>query len=344
MRLNTTISSQNCGQGPPYTIEVFLSHDWGDRVGDYHLNHEKVRKVKNILVSLTKNNPKYRLNVWFDEKRLLPGDDIAPTLMKAIEDTDIFIYFVTKNYQNKFLHGESDYCYLELQHAIDEKKMKIPVILEESMKIEANREGSFAQIISGIFYSDFSSEGLFNDSNGPLLIHECTKLVRAIKSKYRNVRLAANPDLNLALSETSSTVTSNLPSSGYVSPVSLLFPQEHMMNQYQLVRSNDQVTTIPAAEVVDGKCTSHELPLEGVDRFGQLKCPYCLANFFSVKDFIRYNQLKSIYALLPELLISRKFNNVEQYLEDLIANKIQTWKMKVVTDISSFYQTVRVFF
>eukprot|EP01040_Poterioochromonas_malhamensis_P009008 gene9008-9756_t len=183
MSLNRTISPD---QGPPYTIEVFLSHDWGDRFGDHHVNHEKVRKIKDILVSLTRHNPKYRLKVWFDENKLLPGDEIVPKLMKAIEDTDIFIYFVTKNYQNKYLSGEPDYSYLELQHAINKRKLKIPVILEESMKIEANREGSFAQIISGVFYCDFSIEGLFNDSNGPLLIHECTKLVRAIESKYHD--------------------------------------------------------------------------------------------------------------------------------------------------------------
>eukprot|EP01040_Poterioochromonas_malhamensis_P009006 gene9006-9752_t len=241
MSLNTTI---NRDQGAPYLINVFLSHDWGERVGNSHVNHEKVRKIKNFLVSLTENDPKYRLKIWFDENELAPGHNIALTLKRAIEDCNIFIYFVTRNYQSKYLKGKPEFCHLELEHARKEKKIKIPVILEEAMTIEANRKGTFAQIISGIFYSDFSTAHLFDQSNLSLLNGRCQDLVNAIKIQYDSL-------------------------------------------------------------------------------------DFCVNGF-----------LEEINNLNPNVLIHKKFNDIEQYLQNLLKSQISRWNSSVKEDISAFYETI----
>jgi hypothetical protein len=360
------------------TIKVFCSHDWGTKDGDIYPNHEKVKKIKLAIESLTKCHPKYRIKGWLDEDKLTFGDAIEDILSQAVSKCPIFLYFITANYRSKYLaglSGENEYCHLELQAALNLDKFKIPVMLDESMKSkDINKEddpnGKFTEIISGIFYCDFSYPALFEDKNEAIFLSNCSKLVNAIIAKDRERRHSARALLSIrnAIHSASDAVSSIADSSNpefgsrsrrssfsslmsspshFYSPIVSL---QKKKNQDSNKSNNHRLIEMKGEEeeqVRGDKCISHERPLEVIHE-GKLKCSLCVhyvkVQVPSVKDYISSHLLPEIDRLSPKNLIEKKFYFAENFLENLVNTEINLWKQMAKTQIQEFYCPVECHF
>jgi hypothetical protein len=217
--------------------------------------------------------------------------------------------FTTGNYRSKYLaglSGENEYCHLELQAALNLDKCKIPVMLDESMKNkdvnnEADPNGKFTEIISGIFYCDFSDPALFEDKNEAIFLSNCSKLVNAIITKDRERRHSTRALLSTrnVIHSTSDVVSSIADSSNpefgnrsrRSSFSSLMSSPSHfyspIVSLQKKKNKNSNHTPSPGLIEMKGgreeeeeqvrgdKCISHERPLEVIHE-GKLKCSLCV--------------------------------------------------------------------
>lgn len=133
--------------------EAFLSHDWGKD----HENHRKVAVVNSFL-------RKKGLVTWFDEEQLpnLPArQGIASILQRAIDATKCVVLFLTESYMNRVCatDRDDDYCRIEFQHAINQRKEILMVVMEKKM---ANKN-KWPQPFSRVIHDRFGSPPPFTD-------------------------------------------------------------------------------------------------------------------------------------------------------------------------------------
>lgn len=67
------------------TPSIFISYS--------HKDKERIDPIISYLV-------RAGWNVWQDERRLLPGDQIMPQLSRAISEVDFYLVFLSKNSVN----------------------------------------------------------------------------------------------------------------------------------------------------------------------------------------------------------------------------------------------------
>ena len=73
-------------------LRVFASHDWG-RGSSTHA------RVRDVVTALRARN----MDVWFDETHMT--GNILDAMCAGIEDADVVLIFVTRNYMQKVEHG-----------------------------------------------------------------------------------------------------------------------------------------------------------------------------------------------------------------------------------------------
>ena len=86
---------------------MFLSHNWGKG----QRNHELVKRIYHAL-------SRQGVKCWFDEDKIGAGDDIMEKMSQGIDESQVFLVFVTDEYRNK-VNGKNnaDNCKHEFNYA-----------------------------------------------------------------------------------------------------------------------------------------------------------------------------------------------------------------------------------
>lgn len=87
-----------------------------------------------------------KIETYMDDKKLERGDEIAPALLKAIEESKIAVIIFSENYAN------STWCLDELVHILECKQRYgqcvIPIFYEIDPSHVRNQKGSYATAIA----------------------------------------------------------------------------------------------------------------------------------------------------------------------------------------------------
>jgi hypothetical protein len=136
-----------------YKYDVFLSHDWGEG----GLNHKRVAKVSSGLKRLG-------FRVWLDEEEL-PAGDMSRNLHGAIDDSMIFVVFVTRNYQAKLI-ADDNHCADEFTYAMSKKGrgLVLTVVMEAAMLSVSGWEGPLEYKLRNSKFVPFHDDTAFEAS------------------------------------------------------------------------------------------------------------------------------------------------------------------------------------
>lgn len=153
-RIAVERSAVVCVEGdsmPPINkYDVFISYAHKDKklVSGYFVNRFKDEQLSSI---------------WIDEQNIKPGDDFPVEIKNAIRDSEVFLFFYSKD------SNKSDWVQREIKYALEYKKIIIPVLLDDLEK-EPNNENNemYDELLNNIEYVDCS---IFN------------KLIISIKEK-----------------------------------------------------------------------------------------------------------------------------------------------------------------
>ena len=152
--------------------DVFLSHNWGANESV----HTIVRKVNEELSAAG-------IITWFDEERM--HGDIRRKMTDGIDDTSIFMAFITDEYRKKVNSNEArDNCKYEFDYAFEQKGSRfiIPVVLEESMRNPRDWKGPLGAALGKLLYIDLCNVDI-NDFPEA----KTKELVEAIQKKLREI-------------------------------------------------------------------------------------------------------------------------------------------------------------
>ncbi len=116
-------------------FHCFLSHDWSEG----GVNHRIVRVINERL----RNKG---IITWLDDQRI--AANIRPSIDRGLQESVVFIAFLTANYANKLLRPpEDDYCSYEYREAARLlPRCRLPVALEEGMALAANWPAPLADL------------------------------------------------------------------------------------------------------------------------------------------------------------------------------------------------------
>ena len=110
--------------------DVFLTHNWGDKVNDVYVNHENVAKVNESLKAKG-------LLTWFDSDKM--EGSIVQKMQEGIDNCNVVVVFITELYMKK-VNGEGfakqgDNCLKEFRYAELTKTNAnmIAVVMDEEM-------------------------------------------------------------------------------------------------------------------------------------------------------------------------------------------------------------------
>ena len=103
------------------SIKVFASHDWGVN----GCNHNRVRQV---VTSLRERG----IDVWFDETNM--KGNILESMCNGIDQSDLVLVFVTKNYINKVKgKNANDNVKREFMYASQSPNKMLPICFEDGL-------------------------------------------------------------------------------------------------------------------------------------------------------------------------------------------------------------------
>jgi len=137
-----------------FKYDAFLSHNWGyDEEGrDNHI------RVSGFNDELKKRN----IKTWFDTEQM--KGNILDNMAGGIDDSQIAIIFVTKDYINKVAgkgpNGENDNCKIEFQYARTQKGVEniLTVVMEPSCKDVREWKGSLGAALGDNLYYSFTED------------------------------------------------------------------------------------------------------------------------------------------------------------------------------------------
>ncbi|TQD93658.1 hypothetical protein C1H46_020662 [Malus baccata] len=113
---NQIVPSSSSSSNPPRTYDVFLSFRGDTRTNfTYHLYHALDR---------------HGINTFIDHRELPTGEEISPTLLKAIENSRISVIVFSENY------ASSRSCLNELVHILECGKSKGQMIRPIFYKVD----------------------------------------------------------------------------------------------------------------------------------------------------------------------------------------------------------------
>lgn len=145
-------------------FHCFLSHDWSER----GVNHRIVRVINERLM-------KKGIVTWIDEQRI--AANIRPSIDRGLQESVVFIAFLTANYANKLLRPpEDDYCSYEYRRAARLlPRRRLPVALEEGMALAVNWPAPLADLRDVLITNMVGV-----DDNILLLNMQCDELITKI--------------------------------------------------------------------------------------------------------------------------------------------------------------------
>jgi hypothetical protein len=154
-----------------FQYDVFLSHDWGDDQYGRN-NHARVSKINDALKTRG-------FRTWFDNDRMV--GDIVAQMCDGVENSAVFVSFVTKRYTNKVASADDDNCKAEFSYAVRMRGTKncIPVVMEDQMKSTASWAGPVGMRLGDVLYVS-----MWDNDISPGVIHlseEITKRYPACK-------------------------------------------------------------------------------------------------------------------------------------------------------------------
>jgi len=128
----------------------FASHNWGDGGG----NHARVKRIVDAFNRVDKP-------VWFDNERL--SGHIENQISQAIDESAVFVAFITKAYVEKVSQGASrsqaDWCFAEINYAsMTIRNKMIAVVMEPAMKNVSQWTGLVKSCLSSTLNVDFTSD------------------------------------------------------------------------------------------------------------------------------------------------------------------------------------------
>lgn len=127
---------------------IFLSHSWKNK-----------RVARQLVEALAMG----RIPCWLDEQQLLLGDKLDDSIERAIADSDVYLYLVSK------AANESPFCNKEIKYALSLKQTKKLKII--SVRIAGN-DDPMHPLLSDSLYSDLEPK-----SGGVArLVHELTNI------------------------------------------------------------------------------------------------------------------------------------------------------------------------
>lgn len=139
-------------------IKVFVSYSGADE--EY---------AEKLVEKLKKNN----LDVWFDQEKLFPGDDLKPAISKGISSAHIFLACLSKNYVSNFNNSWTE---RELNIAIrQEEKSNIKKIIP--VRFERADGSKLPEIFGKRAFADLSNETKW-DKNFDRLVMALRKIAR----------------------------------------------------------------------------------------------------------------------------------------------------------------------
>lgn len=119
-------------------IKVFISYSGNDE--------DKVEK----LVSQLQNE---NLDVWFDQERLMPGEDLKPAIKNGIYSSNIFLACLSNNYVNNF---KGSWTERELNIVMqNEEKQKVRKIIP--LRLEKPSGNKLPEIFGERAFADLSN-------------------------------------------------------------------------------------------------------------------------------------------------------------------------------------------
>jgi len=133
--------------------KVFLTHTWvKDELN--RDNHQRVGIVNKLL-------KEQGYETWFDEDKM--KGHIEQKMAEGIDDSDIFLVFITKAYIEKVALTRYDNCKAEYTYAANKGKRMIPIVMEPSMRDTRQWNGPIGLRFSGDLYVDMSDSGSENN-------------------------------------------------------------------------------------------------------------------------------------------------------------------------------------
>ena len=117
-------------------------------------NHKRVGIVNKLL-------KEQGIITWFDEDKIQAH--IEQQMAEGIDDSDIFLVFITKVYIDKVASKEYDNCKAEFSYASKRKKRMISIVMEPSVKDQGEWTGPVGLRLSSDLYVDMSDSGSEND-------------------------------------------------------------------------------------------------------------------------------------------------------------------------------------
>jgi len=117
-------------------------------------NHKRVGIVNKLL-------KEQGIITWFDEDKIQAH--IEQQMAEGIDNSDVFLVFITKVYIDKVASKEHDNCKAEYTYAANRGKKMIPIVMEPSMKDTRQWNGPVGLRFGGNIYVDMSETGSEND-------------------------------------------------------------------------------------------------------------------------------------------------------------------------------------
>jgi hypothetical protein len=176
---------KRCRSAPPPSapagLKVFLSHNWSDDLLGRN-NHERVKRVNAML-------KERGVATWFDEQGDMQGDTLL-AMTSGIDECDIILVFLTRDYIKKVNKQDNDNCKLEFQYAYGRKggKCMLPIVMEQDVRSSNSWDGPVGAVLNSHLYKDLSptdiSAALVDD-----LVAEIRRLQSSLPTKQRPMRL-----------------------------------------------------------------------------------------------------------------------------------------------------------
>ena len=148
---------------------VFISHCWTKDLQGRN-NHERVKSLNNALLCSN------QVDTWFDETNM--RGNLTQCMCRGIDDADVILICITREYINKCKKTENDNCKLELDYAYGRKggKMLLPVVMEHDCLNQQTWDGPVGAYLNKHLYVS-----CIDDSQLLENIHHVIKQVRSIK-------------------------------------------------------------------------------------------------------------------------------------------------------------------
>ena len=143
-----------------FTYYAFASHNWGSPESGF-LNHTRTTKLVDRMKSLD-------IPFWFDHDRM-SGGNIDRQITEGIDQSAVFIAFITRDYVEKVLSGsdsdKTEWCHFEFTYGgLQRPNKMVAVVMEPEMLDTRKWKGVVGARLGAKLFVDFSSDDKLESS------------------------------------------------------------------------------------------------------------------------------------------------------------------------------------